>query len=190
MKGRGDNDRYAFKHEGGFLFNEHVLLNVGIRFPFSNFDMEVLNYINCCPAQLHPNSWRLLAILQNVPAHLGIELTGKILFWPYRVECKDGGWVALHNVNKPGRYSILSGIVSSVKNWLNHHFLAWWEPLDRRPWYLDAEERPLFPPWWSEAISGQRVLEQEHLSVAELRAVSALLTFPKQDGNDYKIWSE
>lgn len=44
--GRGGSEKYAFAHEGGFLFNEHVLQNVGIRFPLSNFEIEVLNYIN------------------------------------------------------------------------------------------------------------------------------------------------
>ena len=184
------SERYGFAHEGGFLFNEYVLQNVGIRFPFSDFEMEVLNYMNCAPAQLHPNSWRLLAILQNVAAELEVELTAKVLFYAYRVESKNGGWVSLHCMNKPGRYSVLSANVSSVKKWTNYHFFVSWEPADRRPWYLDDEGYPRFPLSWSEPIVGQRVLERESLSPEEHRAVKRLLTAPKQDGNDYKTWGK
>jgi len=184
------SERYSFAHEGGFLFNEHVLQNVGIRLPLSDFEMEVLNYMNCSPAQLHPNSWRLLAILQNVAAELEVELTAKVLFWAYRVESKNGGWVSLHCMNKPNRYSVLSANVSSVKRWTNYHFFVSWEPVDRRPWYLDDEGRPRFPLSWSEPVVGQRALARESLSPEEHLAVNRLLTAAKQDGNDYKMWGK
>lgn len=61
-EGRTGSEWYTYKHEGGFLMNENLLQHVGIRLRFNDFEMTVLNYINCCSVQLHPNSWRLLAI--------------------------------------------------------------------------------------------------------------------------------
>jgi len=40
-----------------FFFYQTVFKRIGMRFPFSGFERELLTEINVAPAQLHPNSW-------------------------------------------------------------------------------------------------------------------------------------
>lgn len=42
-QGRNGSEWYTFRHEGGFLVNEYWFEHVGIRLPFNDFEMEVLN---------------------------------------------------------------------------------------------------------------------------------------------------
>ena len=40
-----------------FIFMNVFFTDLHIRFPLSEFQMGVLNYLNISPIQLHPNGW-------------------------------------------------------------------------------------------------------------------------------------
>jgi len=57
-------------YEGGegrgqlHIMYEDVLKKLNSQFPFTDFECEMLSFMNVTPVQLHPNSWAFLHIFQ------------------------------------------------------------------------------------------------------------------------------
>lgn len=187
-EGKTDSEWYTFKDEGGFLMNEYLLKHVGIRLPSSNFEMAVLNYINCCPVQLNPNFWRLLAIMLCMAENVGVEMTPRMLFYLDYAEVSSGGWVTLKNCSEKNHFNVLSKNLSNIKNWKDHHLFVKWIPKDRRPWYVDAEGFPRFPLWWFRPFEKKGSVKWEDLTMWERQSIYRLKYMGSQNEKEEERW--
>ncbi|MED6172570.1 hypothetical protein PIB30_051282 [Stylosanthes scabra] len=68
-------DRVFHKSEGWEYFYMYttVLLDLGVRFPFSQFECGVLSQLKCVPSQIHPNAWAFIRGFEVLMDYLGQE---------------------------------------------------------------------------------------------------------------------
>ncbi|MED6148260.1 hypothetical protein PIB30_051453 [Stylosanthes scabra] len=68
-------DRVFHKGEGWEYFYMYttVLLDLGVRFPFSQFECGVLSQLKCVPSQIHPNAWAFIRRFEVLMNYLGQE---------------------------------------------------------------------------------------------------------------------
>ena len=75
------NNSLWWTHRRGFIVHEVLLRECGSDLPFTEFEVELLNHLNCSPAQLMANSWRSLKFLQYAAWSVGVELTVKLFLY-------------------------------------------------------------------------------------------------------------
>ena len=70
----GPSDRVCYvNHEGGsrWLWMYDVLIaKLGIRIPFTHFQVSILQWTEAAPTQLHPNSWAMMGGFKKCRPHL------------------------------------------------------------------------------------------------------------------------
>ncbi|MED6125037.1 hypothetical protein PIB30_064611 [Stylosanthes scabra] len=68
-------DRVFHKGEGWEYFYMYttVLLDLGVRFPFSQFEYGVLSQLKCSPSQIHPNAWAFIRGFEVLMDYVGQE---------------------------------------------------------------------------------------------------------------------
>ncbi|MED6179941.1 hypothetical protein PIB30_005740 [Stylosanthes scabra] len=105
----GKEERVYFRGLGWEYFYMYtiVFLDIGIRFPFIEFECGVLNQLKCVPTQIHPNAWAFIRGFEILMEYLGTaplleakgvrkggvvtvnSMQGKALFGLYRQSYKD-----------------------------------------------------------------------------------------------------
>lgn len=76
----GDNMSIGWTHLRGFVVYEVLLSELGAELPFTPFEMDLLNHLNCSPAQLMANDWRSFKFLQ-VAAACCVSKEGETAGW-------------------------------------------------------------------------------------------------------------
>ncbi|MED6175458.1 hypothetical protein PIB30_078574 [Stylosanthes scabra] len=68
-------DRVFHKGEGWEYFYTYTTLfiDLGVRFPFSQFEYGVLSQMKCAPTQIYPNAWGFIKALEVLMDYLGQE---------------------------------------------------------------------------------------------------------------------
>ena len=94
-----------------------VFREMGLRLPFSNFEVAVFRHLHMAPSQLHPNGIAFVRAFETVYDHMKIGATIPLFFYCFHIQRSkvDGkwGWVSL----KQGNGKLFKAYLESV-----HHF--------------------------------------------------------------------
>ena len=171
------NNSMWWTHPRGFIVHEILLRECDSGMPFTDFEMEVLNHLNCCPAQLAANAWRSLKFLQYAAWTVGRELTVRLFLYWFSVKLGDNGRVNLQR--KGGALHGFPASISNWKNWKDRYFPVVCNHFERPWWVREEDGRPVFPVAWSDAITGTSPIKRGHLSEEERRTDRLLTSFYK-----------
>ena len=76
-----------YDKEPTFFFVDDILFStLGIRLPFSLFEVECLDFIAVAPTHLHPNSWAFIRAFEALMEFLGAASSIGILFFLLQVK--------------------------------------------------------------------------------------------------------
>ncbi|MED6118128.1 hypothetical protein PIB30_000110 [Stylosanthes scabra] len=96
-----DQDRVYYRGEGWELFFVYttLFLDIGVRFPFSEFQCGVLNQLKCAPTQIHLNAWAFIRGFEILMEYLGTKPLLEVFFSFFQVKgVRKGGKVTLNSV--------------------------------------------------------------------------------------------
>ncbi|KAJ1395399.1 hypothetical protein SESBI_33357 [Sesbania bispinosa] len=86
---------------GAFLpMYKNLFEDLGVRLPFSDFEGEVLQFLQVAPSPLHPNGWSFIKCFQMLCEVLDLPCTLDLfchMFSPFRVVDKDDGDMPVSN---------------------------------------------------------------------------------------------
>lgn len=140
------NERACHGREGYHSDFFHVYVtwfrDLGVRIPFSEFQMGVLRELNVCPTQLHPNGWAFMQAFTIL--YTGLLLTptpASFLYFFCALPHPNKSWVSLAPVKDK---QLFTSFNSSYKDFKTNFFkIAIQEP-DHSQFYFD-DGRPKFP---------------------------------------------
>jgi hypothetical protein len=69
-----------------FYMYSKVMENLNLSFPFTDFEIEMLNALNVAPTQLHPNGWAFVRAFELVCLGLDLEPRVGVFFHFYHVK--------------------------------------------------------------------------------------------------------
>ena len=103
-----------------FFFYQTVFKRIGMRFPFSGFERELLTEINVAPAQLHPNSWAFVKAFGILCGYFGQPPSVDIFLHFFEVK-KQGKslWVNFSGIAGRVLFSLFQ---QSYKGWRGKFF--------------------------------------------------------------------
>nr|KYP63717.1 hypothetical protein KK1_018297 [Cajanus cajan] len=95
--------------------------DLGVCLPFTQFECDLLNFINSAPCQLHPNSWRFLQTFQVLCSVLGIGVSLPVFlhFYQLKIGVPPYGFLSLSGSKDGGLFSLYS---QSYKNFKQEFF--------------------------------------------------------------------
>lgn len=122
------------------------LYDMYVRLPFTRFQMEVLQYLNVAPSQLHPNSWGHIQAFGVLCQALGIKPSAKVFsfFFKSRPNAKKG-WVSLSSMAKNAIFQLYA---KSYKEFKNQFFKVSITKMGR-PFFFNEDGSPKFPLYWT-----------------------------------------
>ena len=143
-----------------FFFYRDYLTRVGVSFPFSDFQMSVLNCLLLAPSQLHPNGWAYVVAFERLCNSFPnpIPCTANLFFHYFcpftqsstKESEKLRGLVSLRA--EPER-KLIGAFSDSFKRFKNAFFKVVAQPRER-PWFLHGKEGPdvewRFPLYWKD----------------------------------------
>ncbi|QHN76365.1 uncharacterized protein DS421_19g643240 [Arachis hypogaea] len=128
-----------------FYMYTPCMVELGVKFPFSSFECDVLTQLNCAPSQLHPNSWAFLCAFQCLMEFLSFPCSLSLFFSLFQAKgVRKGLWVCFSSF--PGR-SVFLLYKSSFKNFKSL-FVKVRSAESEYPFYLDDELSEKFPLYW------------------------------------------
>ncbi|MED6160680.1 hypothetical protein PIB30_053723 [Stylosanthes scabra] len=85
------SDRVCHKGEDAdwFFMYTCVLAEIGVRFPFTEFECDVLRQLNCAPTQIHLNSWGFIRAFEILMEYLQEEPSLALFFHLFQPSYRD-----------------------------------------------------------------------------------------------------
>jgi hypothetical protein len=111
--------------------------------------MEVLNYLQVSPTQLHPNGWGFIQAFETfcwAQEWYYSSSLFRVLFQPYRKDKKKKEWISLRQSDNP---SLFTCYEESFKDWKYSYVKI--APRDTAFFWRDGKGRDLFSLYWSES---------------------------------------
>ena len=128
-----------------FCVYEFLFKDLGLRLPFSEFQMAVLCHLDLAPTQLHPNSFAFIRAFELTCEYLEIGVTLPLFFHVFHIQRQrtvEGkfGWVSLKQVKK-----MFKAFSESIRTFKGRYYIV--EPISDRAkesvytWAIDRDER-------------------------------------------------
>lgn len=159
-----NNDRFTFVYET-------MLTKIRVCFPLSNFECDVLQYLNIAPTQLHPNGWgflRAFSILMK-----GLDSVPSIGWFFYYFQAKANTKVGWTSLNKQPRRGILLALTQSYKDFKPKFFRV--RAGSRCPHLLvDQEGKEKFPLYWTKGPLAKLKYDSRWLTEDEKKDIAKL----------------
>ncbi|MED6113297.1 hypothetical protein PIB30_069488 [Stylosanthes scabra] len=172
----GPEDRACYVDPEGdsciFVY-EPIFTKVGVRVPFSEFEIEVLNGYEVVPSQIHPNSWGFIRAYEVIcrefrfPTSLGVFHHLFKLTKPFSKDKQQ--WLSFRA--NQGR-KVFEMNEESVRDFKNLYLKVVSQP-GSTPFWINREGEYRFPLTWNEEWVNPRV-ERKELSEPELLFLDAL----------------
>lgn len=124
---------------------------VGLRLPFSNFQIKALNHLRICPSQLHPNAWGFILSFEKLCACHNFFLSLNVFCYFFIPWCgkKSSGYPCL-SLKGCTYISILKAFEELIKNFKEMYF--WLRPskdyLEDLFVVVDNESSERFKPYF------------------------------------------
>ncbi|MED6214080.1 hypothetical protein PIB30_099552 [Stylosanthes scabra] len=136
-------------HEGKgadwFYMYTCVFAEIGIRFPFTEFECAVLRQLNCAPSQIHPNSWGFIRAFEVLMEYLREEPSLGLFFFLFQAKGVDRGlWVTLSSHQGRTVFSLFKATYRDFKKF----YVKVRSPEDTIPFFLDENLLQKFPLYW------------------------------------------
>ncbi|MED6212971.1 hypothetical protein PIB30_088678 [Stylosanthes scabra] len=152
---------------------ESIFTKIGVRVPFTEFQIEVLSEFKVAPSQIHPNSWGFIRAFEVVCQEFGCPTSLNVFLYLFKLTkpfSKDKQqWLSLRA--HQGR-KVFEMNEESVRNFKNLYFKV--VPLPgTHPFWINDEGDFRFPLSWNEDWVIPKV-ERKDLSESELLLVDAL----------------
>ncbi|MED6137330.1 hypothetical protein PIB30_064021 [Stylosanthes scabra] len=112
------HDRVCYEGEGAdwFFMYTCVFAEIGIRFPFTEFECAVLRQLNCAPSQIHPNSWAFIRAFEVLMEYLQEEPSLGLFFFLFQAKGVDRGiWVTLSSHQRRTVFSLFKATYRDFK---------------------------------------------------------------------------
>ena len=132
-----------------FCVYEFLFKELGLRLPFSDFQMAVLHHLDLAPTQLHPNSFAFIRAFELTCEYLKIGPTLPLFFHVFHLQRQKTvqgqfGWVSLKQVKK-----LFKAFSESIRTFKGRYYVV--EPISDRAkesvytWAIDRDEegRPI-----------------------------------------------
>jgi hypothetical protein len=157
-----------------FLMYGVVVQTFNLWFPFTQFEVSLLQTLNIAPIQLHPNSWGFAKAYQLVCLALGITPSLGVFFSFYHLKhIIPGRLVSLCAL--PNR-TLFALYASNFKGYLDSFYRIRGGP-NRPDVMYDSDGSSLFPFYWSSNPRLVKGSEGENLSPFEVETVDFLGSF-------------
>ncbi|MED6157326.1 hypothetical protein PIB30_022146 [Stylosanthes scabra] len=136
-----------------------VFLDVGIKFPFSEFECGVLSHLKCAPSQIHPNAWAFVRGFEILMEYLGVDPLLEVFFTFFQAKgVRKGDLVTLNSVQRKTLFSLYRQSYNDFKE----IFVKVTCAEDQFPFYLDEFGLERFPLYWAErGHSASNVIKTE-----------------------------
>lgn len=72
------SDEVEFDKQARFMMYEVVIYASGVEIPFLAFELNVLQFLNVAPSQLHPEGWAWIRVLQCLGEYKGVWLSVRL----------------------------------------------------------------------------------------------------------------
>ncbi|MED6161776.1 hypothetical protein PIB30_063912 [Stylosanthes scabra] len=156
--GRGGNTSFMYTT---------VFLDIGVRFPFTEFECGVLGQLKCAPTQIHPNAWAFIRGFEILMEYLGTTPLLEVFFSFFQAKgVRKGGVVTLNSM--PGK--ALFGLYRQSYKDFKQMYVKVSCVEEQFPFYLDEfglERFPLY--WYSEPVQilGMTKVSKESAKMVE-----------------------
>ncbi|MED6159174.1 hypothetical protein PIB30_039852 [Stylosanthes scabra] len=124
-----EDDRVFHRSVGleSFFMYVTVFVEIGIRFPFTQFECGVLSQLKCAPSQIHPNGWAFIRGFEILMEYVGAEPLLEVFFTFFQAKgVRKGGLVTLNSEKSARVISFLEQCVLT-KEALSLAILLKWE---------------------------------------------------------------
>ncbi|MED6169731.1 hypothetical protein PIB30_024103 [Stylosanthes scabra] len=152
---------------------ESIFTKIGVRVPFTKFQVELLSEYEVAPSQIHPNSWGFTRAYEVVYQEFGCTTSLNVFLYLFKLTkpfSKDKQqWLSLRA--QQGR-KVFKMNEESVRDFKNLYFKVFPQP-GANPFWIDGEGEYRFPLSWNEEWVNPKV-ERKELSESELLFVDAL----------------
>ncbi|MED6191449.1 hypothetical protein PIB30_000549 [Stylosanthes scabra] len=164
-----DSDRVYHRGEGWeyFFMYTTVFLDIGVKFPFSEFECGVLSQLKCATTQIHPNAWAFMRGFEILMEYIGAKPLLEVFFSFFQAKgVRKGGLVTLNSVQG----KTLFGLYKQSYKDFKEMFVKVICDEEQFPFYLDEYGLERFPLYWySEPVQilGMSKVSRESLEVIE-----------------------
>ncbi|MED6197288.1 hypothetical protein PIB30_055294 [Stylosanthes scabra] len=142
-------------------------IDVGIKFPFSEFECGVLNQLKCAPTQIHPNAWAFVRGFEILMEYLGVDPLLEVFFSFFQAKgVRKGGLVTLNSVQGKALFCLYRQSYKDFKEM----FVKVTCSEDQFPFYFDEFGLERFPLYWYSKpvqILGMSKVNRENLEVID-----------------------
>ncbi|XP_072085862.1 uncharacterized protein [Arachis hypogaea] len=176
-------------------FYKSMFTQVGVRIPFSDFQMALLNRISVCPSQLHPNSWASIRCFEMVCEYLELPASVDVFLFYFNLTnpSKQGkarkGFLSFRAAQ--GR-KIFSLFEDSYHGFKDKYFKV--RPVKgRHPFWLSLEGERLIQTYWSFGAGSNPFVKVSYkrLSAVDKNIANVLLAiFEKNHVNPHLLMGE
>ncbi|MED6135609.1 hypothetical protein PIB30_048210 [Stylosanthes scabra] len=140
-------DRVCHEGKGADCFFMYTCLfaEIGIRFPFTEFECAVLRQLNYAPSQIHPNSWGFIRAFEVLMEYLQEEPSLGLFFFLFQAKGVDRGvWVTLSSHQGRTVFSLFKATYKDFKKF----YVKVRSPEDAIPFFLNENLLEKFPLYW------------------------------------------
>ncbi|MED6192435.1 hypothetical protein PIB30_010068 [Stylosanthes scabra] len=149
-----------------------VFLDIGVKFPFTEFECGVLRQLKCAPTQIHPNGWAFIRGFEILMEYLGTRPLLEVFFSFFQAKgVRKGGVVTLNSVQGKAIFGLYRQSYKDFKQM----FIKVGCVEEQFPFYLDEfglERFPLY--WYSEPV---QILGMAKISGESARIVEFMEEF-------------
>jgi Putative gypsy type transposon len=179
-----------------FFFYKAYMTRLGVRFPFTEFQMSCLSHLHLAPSQLHPNGWAYIVAFERLCQSFSVPIpcTATLFFFffaPFtpRSGKEDEKLKGLTSLRGDPDRKLLTAFSDSFKHFKNGFFKVVAKP-GQQPWFLKgAEARDVewrFPLYWTfdhhRLASASYQVMSDDLPAGEVVFVDRLVSYVKTYG--------
>ncbi|XP_057737170.1 uncharacterized protein LOC130954448 [Arachis stenosperma] len=128
-----------------------MFASLGVRIPFSPFQMVLLNRCDIASSQLHPNSWASIRCFEMVCEYLELPVSVEVFLWffvlmnPFKEGRAKKGYMSFRKAQGRQIFGLFGDFFHGFKE---KYFKV--RPLEgRHPFWLTLEGKRRIPTYWS-----------------------------------------
>ncbi|MED6175225.1 hypothetical protein PIB30_076412, partial [Stylosanthes scabra] len=165
----GEGEMVYFRGLGWehFYMYTTVFLDIGVRFPFTEFECGVLSQLKCAPTQIHPNGWAFIRGFEILMEYLVTRPLLEVFFFFFQPKgVRKGGVVTLNSVQG----KTLLGLYRQSYKDFKQMFIKVGCVEEQFPFYLDEFGLERFPLYWylePVQILGMAKISEENARIVE-----------------------